>query len=165
MTQIKSDVLYKKDDEGHYVCDKCGYRTPSKHMSTIHYHMKSHTNDFPYECNICKCGFKQRQSLLNHMRARHPEKLKEKVKPFKCPIEGCHYESITKGNCVTHCARRHFGELADSQLTIYSEEMKKIYHCECCTKNFKSPPAFYNHILKCLNTFQLIESEKITTLL
>ena len=165
MTQTKTSVTYKKDSDGHYICDKCDYRTPSTHMSTMFYHMKTHTNDFPYECTVCNSGFAQKQTLFNHMKARHPEHLKEKVKNFKCPIDGCQYESITKGNCQTHCARRHFSEIVDVHHTIRTVEMKKIYHCECCTKDFKSAPAFYNHILKCLYAFQLIGSEKISTLL
>jgi hypothetical protein len=165
MTQGKDILIYKRDSEGHYLCDKCGYRTPSKHMSTMHYHMKKHTNDFPYECSICKCGFAQKQTLHNHMKARHPEQLKEKENPFKCPIQNCPFESITKGNCLIHCARRHNSELVDSQLTIQVAEGKKIYHCECCTKDFKSPTAYYYHILKCLNTFQLLDTNVFETLM
>ena len=162
---VKHVVLYKKDSNGHYLCDKCGYRTPSTHMSTMHYHMKKHTNDFPYQFYVCKSGFAQRQTLQNHMKARHPEQLKEKENPFKCPIPNCSFESLTKGNCLIHCARRHNSELVDAQLTVKSNEGKKSFHCECCTKEFKSATAFYYHILKCLTTYNLLDSEAVETLL
>ncbi len=165
MTQkIADSPQYKRDADGHYICEKCGYRTPSTWQSTMHYHMKKHTKDFPYECLICKCGFAQKQTLLNHMRARHPEQLKEKENKFKCPIKGCTFQSITKGNCLIHCARRHFGDAVENHLETNVENGKKTHHCACCTKDFKSPTAFYYHILKCLTTFNLIESKEIEQL-
>lgn len=165
LQSAKNVVIYKKDSDGHYLCEKCGYRTPSTHMSTMHYHMKKHTNDFPYECSVCKCGFAQKQSLQNHMRARHPEHLKEKETPFKCPFQGCTFESITKGNCLIHCARVHFSEDAETHLTVETKDSKRIFHCECCTKEFKSHTAFYYHILKCLQTFDLLQTDKLGYLL
>ena len=158
-------LTYKRDADGHYSCEKCGYRTPSTHQSTMHYHMKKHTKDFPYECLLCKCGFAQKQTLLNHMRARHPEQLKEKENMFKCPIKGCTFQSITKGNCLIHVARRHYSDAVENHLETQTTENKKVHHCACCTKNFKSPSAFYYHILKCLMTFDLIESKEIESLI
>lgn len=167
MTIVKSNetLTYKRDAEGHYICDKCGYRTPSTHQSTMHYHMKKHTKDFPYECLTCHCGFAQKQTLLNHMRARHPEQLKEKENMFKCPIKGCTFQSITKGNCLIHVARRHYADAVENHLETTVVESKKHHHCACCTKDFKSPSAFYYHILKCLMAFDLIESKEIESLI
>ena len=167
MTTTKSTEtpLYKRDADGHYLCEKCGYRTPSTWQSTMHYHMKKHTKDFPYECIICKCGFAQKQTLQNHMKARHPEQLKEKENMFQCPIEGCTFQSITKGNCLIHCARRHYTEVVENHLEVDTSSKKKMYHCACCTKDYKSPTAYFYHILKCLVTFDLIENKNIETIL
>lgn len=170
-TKLVKQVLYPRDADGHYVCEKCGFKPnatksfPKGNPATMHYHMKKHTKDFPYECLICKCGFAQKQTLQNHMKARHPDHFKEKDHMFKCPIEGCGYESITKGNCVTHCARRHYYEVVENHLEISTSDSKKIYQCACCTKPFKSAPAYYHHILKCLVTFDLLDSKPIETLL
>lgn len=164
ITKSNETLTYKRDAEGHYICEKCGYRTPSTHQSTMHYHMKKHTKDFPYECLICKCGFAQKQTLLNHMKARHPEQLKEKENMFKCPFKDCAFQSITKGNCLIHVARRHFSHAVENHLETTTVGIKKTHHCICCTKDFKSPSAFYYHILKCLMTFDLIESKEVETL-
>ncbi len=162
-SKSRETFSYKRDESGHLFCDRCGFRPksterhPNGNVSTMHYHMKKHVNDFPYECTICKTGFPQKQNLLNHMKARHPDRLKQRENMHKCPMEGCQFESITKGNCLIHCARRHFSELVDSHLELIAENEKKLYHCDCCVKNFKSPTAFYYHILKCLTTADLLE--------
>jgi hypothetical protein len=163
--------VYTRDDAGHLYCECCGFkpkateRHPYGNPSTMHYHMKKHTNDFPYECSVCKSGFPQKQNLINHMKARHPNHLKEKDTDFKCPMNGCTFRSVTKGNCLVHCARRHFDEIVDSYLEIKEVNDVKTHHCLCCVKDFKSPTAFYYHILKCLNTYDLLETKLVDTLL
>ena len=163
---------YKKDENGHLLCERCGFKPnatkchPKGNPSTMHYHMKKHTNDFPYECSVCKTGFPQKQNLLNHMKARHPEHLKEKENMFHCPINGCSFQSITKGNCVIHCARRHYSELVENHLEMSQTEKSKIYHCSCCgTKEYKNATGFYHHILKCLMSFGYIQGEEIASII
>lgn len=166
----KDTLVYKRDADGHLLCERCGFRPkstprhPNGNPSTMHYHMKKHTNDFPYECSVCKSGFPQKINLLNHMKARHPNHSKEKENMFKCPHENCSFQSITKGNCLIHCARRHYSNIVDDHIQIIAEENKRVYNCTCCTKQFKSATAFYYHILKCLTTFDLIDGEKIADL-
>jgi hypothetical protein len=171
MTQTPKDVLvYKRDDKGHLICERCGFkpkataRHPNGNPSTMHYHMKKHTNDFPYECPICKTGFPQKMNLQNHMKARHPNETKEKDNMFKCPVENCSFQSITKGNCLIHCARRHFNQVVDDHIQSVTNNGKKTFHCTCCTKDFKSGTAFYYHILKCLATFQIIDAQEVEAL-
>lgn len=170
-TKPRETLVYKRDESGHLLCEKCGFkpkstdRHPLGNPSTLHYHMKKHTNDFPYECSICKSGFPQKQNLVNHIKSRHPETNKEKENKFKCPMKGCTFQSITKGNCVVHCARRHFSDVVDSHYEIREEAEEKIHYCYCCEKDFKSPTAFYYHILKCLTTYDMIETTCIESLL
>lgn len=99
------------------------------------------------------------------MKARHPNHLKEKTSAFKCPIEGCSYQSVTKGNCLVHCTRRHFDDLADTYLEIHVMDDKKSFHCLCCQGDYKSAPSYYHHILKCLRTFDLLDTNGVDTLL
>jgi hypothetical protein len=168
---LKETLVYKRDANGHLLCERCGFkpkstpRHPNGNPSTMHYHMKKHTNDFPYECSICKSGFPQKQNLLNHMKARHPNDSKEKDNMFKCPIDGCNFQSVTKGNCLIHCARRHFANVVDDHIQTITENNERLSHCSCCNKNFKSGTAFYYHILKCLSTFDRIDTNEIETLL
>lgn len=162
---------YKRDENGHLFCECCGFKPkptgkhPFGNPSTLFYHMKKHTNDFPYECSVCKSGFPQKQNLLNHMKARHPNHLKEKTNHFKCPIDGCSFQSVTKGNCLVHCARRHFDEIVDSYLEVQENNDVKTHHCLCCLKDYKSPTAYYYHVLKCLTAFELIDDKKVEQLL
>lgn len=83
---------------------------------------------------------------------------------FKCPHENCSFQSITKGNCLIHCARRHYSNIVDDHIETVVEENKRLYNCTCCTKQFKSGTAFYYHILKCLSTFELIDAQEIAAL-
>ena len=167
----KETYVYKRDEKGHLLCEKCGFQPkptekhPLGNPSTMHYHMKKHTNDFPYECSICKSGFPQKQNLLNHMKARHPDHSKEKENMFHCPIEGCTFQSVTKGNCLVHCARRHYSQDVDEYLNVKEEGEKKVHMCLCCGKDYKSPTAFYYHILKCLETSEILDTTNIQTLL
>jgi hypothetical protein len=84
---------------------------------------------------------------------------------FQCPMKNCQFKSVTKGNCMIHCARRHFTEVVDDHLQIIPHEDGKQYHCSCCIKNFNSGTAFYYHVLKCLVTFDFIGEKEIETLL
>jgi hypothetical protein len=167
----RETLSYKRDETGHLLCEKCGFkpkstvRHPQGNVSTMHYHMKKHINDFPYECSVCKTGFPQKQNLLNHMKARHPDRLKQRENMHKCPIEGCHFESITKGNCLIHCARLHYSEAVEPHLQHIVVDDKKYSHCTCCDKQFKSPTAYYYHILKCLHSFDFIDVEPLQTIL
>ena len=163
---------YKKDETGHLLCERCGFKPkatkchPKGNPSTMHYHMKKHMNDFPYECLVCKTGFPQKQNLINHMKARHPEQLKEKENMFRCPIDGCSFQSISKGNCVIHCARRHYTALVENHLELKQVGSTKVYHCACCSgKDYKNPTGFYHHILKCLIGFGHIKTEEIQSIL
>lgn len=172
MTQNQTTALvYKRDESGHLLCERCGFkpkatpRHPHGNPSTMHYHMKKHTNDFPYVCSICKSGFPQKINLQNHIKARHPDATKEKEDMFQCPMKNCQFKSVTKGNCMIHCARRHFTEVVDDHLQIIPHEDGKQYHCSCCIKNFNSGTAFYYHVLKCLVAFDFIGEEEIETLL
>ena len=167
----RETLVYKRDDSGHLLCERCGFKPkatvthPFGNPSTMHYHMKKHINDFPYECSICKSGFPQKQNLVNHMKARHPDHLKEKENMFKCPINGCKFQSITKGNCLIHCARRHYSDLVESHLEISLDGAGKVYHCSCCSaKEYKNATGFYHHILKCLITFGHMNNDEVESL-
>jgi len=169
----KETLVYKRDENGHLLCERCGFkpkstpRHPHGNPSTMHYHMKKHTNDFPYVCSICKSGFPQKINLQNHIKARHPNtsQEKEKQKMFHCPFQNCSFESVTKGNCLIHCARRHYNEIIDDHHQMISQDSSKLVHCTCCMKSFKSPTSYYYHALKCLSTFDMIPREEIETLL
>ncbi len=173
MNQNKERLVYPRDENGHLFCERCGFKPkstachPRGNPSTMYYHMKKHTNDFPYVCSICKSGFPQKINLQNHIKVRHPNTTqeKEKEKIFRCPFANCSFQSATKGNCVMHCARRHYSEILDEYHQTIKQENTKLIHCSCCMKNFKSAPSYYHHSLKCLVAFDMISREEVETLM
>ena len=138
---------YIRNSEGLFVCPTCN-EVKAK-QNTMYYHMKKHEEKLPYECNICKKEFIQKDSLELHMLARHKDKNTKNVNMFKCPFKGCEFEALTKGNCRIHCLRKHF---KDEINTIIDENNS----CTNCKKSFPSNTAFYYHALDCIS----IDSEE-----
>lgn len=62
-----------------YICDFCGRQMQNKVKFDIH--MRSHTNERPFECEQCGRKFKSRGNLSRHMRLHTEDDKKE----FACP--------------------------------------------------------------------------------
>ncbi|KAF2363543.1 Zinc finger C2H2-type, partial [Trinorchestia longiramus] len=96
-------------------CHLCHYRTITKH--NLETHIRSHTGEKPYACNVCSHRASQKSdlkrekpfacllcphrcndkaNLRKHMRAHTGEK------PFKCSY--CNYRSSYKCNVKVHMA-------------------------------------------------------------
>ena len=48
--------------------------------SNLDRHMRIHTNEKPYECDVCEKRFSESSSLTNHMRIHTNEK------PYECDV-------------------------------------------------------------------------------
>lgn len=130
---------YIVNENGHYVCPTCN--VVKEKMNTMHYHLKNHDGNYPYECNICKDKFMHKKTLENHIVSRHSDN-NEKLKPFKCVFPDCISTSLTKGNRRIHCSRKHFKE--------ESEIIREDNKCTVCNKTFKSDESFDYHVLSCI---------------
>ena len=53
-------------NEKPYECDVCEKRF--RHSDTLQKHMRIHTNEKPYECDVCDEAFRQLGHLKIHMR-------------------------------------------------------------------------------------------------
>ena len=75
-------------------CSVCGKTVWESYMAT---HMRMHSGEKPYECNICFKRFPKKQNLEGHMRSHTGEK------PFAC--SGCDKRFALYSNMVTHKAK------------------------------------------------------------
>lgn len=138
-------IKYTKNADGHYVCPDCG--VVKKNQNTMHYHMKKHQQELDHVCAVCHKGFLQKQTLDLHMRSKHPE-VEEEEKKFSCPMDGCEFKAITKGNCIIHCLRVHFREEIEEMME--ANPSTKTFTCGDCGKDFYSSCAFYYHCKDCM---------------
>ena len=153
----KELVSYKRDVNGHLMCHKCDFKPkatpahPFGNPSTLHYHLKKqHDGNCSHVCKTCGYAFLHKLALDTHIASRHPETL-ERVETFRCNVPGCEFESLTLGNLEIHKARKHCSNLVNQYLETIHIENKKVYHCQCCNKDFKSSTSFNYHIVKCLD--------------
>lgn len=153
-SEPESRLKYIRNADGNFVCPTCNI--VKKNQSTMHYHMKKHTNKTPFECRFCKKGFLQRTAMDLHIRSRHSDmptpsdkSSAESTRCFTCPFDGCDITSLTKGNLRTHCMRTHFQEESD-HLCIEEDGVNEV-QCIECEKSFKSKTAFYYHCHGCIS--------------
>jgi len=156
---MATPYIYKRDENGHLMCghDKCSFKPkstpthPNGNPSTMHYHMKKHAGDFAHVCSVCKHGFLHALTLQTHMAARHPEiRQQTTVEVYKCPLDNCEFESLTKANRRIHFLRKHCREQVSNYQTEIIVDNKKVIQCSCCSEQFKSGTAFHYHIGSCM---------------
>jgi hypothetical protein len=147
-TNTRNNMKYIKNEEGLFVCPKCG--VTKKNQNTMHYHMKKHMDELPHVCKTCKKSFLQKQTLDLHIASRHPEVAQESenVIQYSCPFNGCGFTSFSKGNCRTHMLRIHFAEEIGN---IMSKSDNGCITCTNCYNDFKSHGSFYYHCVGCLS--------------
>lgn len=157
----KQPVSYKRDTDGHLMCHKCSFRPkptaahPLGNPSTLHYHLKKqHDGDCSHVCKACGYAFLHKIALETHIASRHPE-MNQTVEMFHCDVEGCTYESLTKGNLEIHKARKHYSDLVNRYLQVVETDSKKQCHCTCCNKDFNSSSAFNYHIVRFLESHKV----------
>ena len=92
-------------------------------------HIKLHTKELDFSCEICQKQFVSRSVLGNHMKTHDPS--------FKIPRFNCmHCSKVLThpSNLKRHIRTAHF-ELSD----------KKTYDCTECDKSFRDPSALKHH--------------------
>ncbi|OXB62024.1 hypothetical protein ASZ78_003195 [Callipepla squamata] len=76
----------------------CQFKT-SYGMKDMERHLRTHTGDAPFQCQMCPAKFKINSDLKRHMRVHSGEK------PYKC--EYCEVRCAMKGNLKSHIRIKH----------------------------------------------------------
>jgi stress-induced morphogen len=107
-------------DDKAYKCDMCNYRCFESH--DLQKHKRVHSCEKPFQCPMCDKAFKDSSTLRNHKRIHTGEK------PFKCDI--CEYEFKQVGHLIqhkrTHAIAKPFACVACDK--TYTNALSKIRH-------------------------------------
>lgn len=124
-------------DERPFKCQICPYA--SRNSSQLVVHLRTHTGDAPFRCSECTAAFKINSDLKRHMRMHSGEK------PYAC--EQCDYRSAIKGNLTNHIKLNHSDnrKLTCDQcdFTASSKKLLKEHIREHITKAFRCTNCTY----------------------
>nr|XP_008195672.2 PREDICTED: LOW QUALITY PROTEIN: zinc finger protein 260 [Tribolium castaneum] len=109
------------DGRIYYNCKECGKNLHSPY--TYVWHIRIHTGERPFVCDLCGKQFRVSQGLVRHLRETH-----QGIKKFPCDL--CGRMFATRRNVEEH--RR-----------IHTNE--RPYVCDLCGKSFKQKASLFVH--------------------
>ena len=143
---------YQKTAEG-YVCVHCNI--VKKNQSTMHMHYKAnHDGTHKHKCKHCTYESSTKQTLDNHVHARHPEEAEEEIKQFACPT--CKFESLSKAGLRSHYLLRHLSK----EVQKYFGKSETGIQCTACGVGFASKPSYVYHLVGCMNIEELTAQDR-----
>lgn len=127
---FKNELTYhlrSHSQEKPYLCDICGYAASTK--IRLQRHNITHTGERKYHCEYCTYKAGNSTHLHRHMRIHIGSK------PYKCPY--CEYSCNTHENIRKHISKTK------------KHEGLKIYPCKLCKFGTNSSKEFRNHLFEC----------------
>ncbi|XP_013191551.1 gastrula zinc finger protein XlCGF57.1-like [Amyelois transitella] len=143
----------RRSNRGPRSCEVCGLVTACQ--SALDIHMRTHTGEKPFQCNICKAQFRNKGGLKSHIESRHSF---NREKKFTC--EMCGSSFYRKNDIIIHmrthtnekpyvcsyCPRR-FRQIACLIRHRRSHTGEKPYSCAICNKKFADKYFVKKHLI------------------
>ena len=141
---------YNKNDAGLFVCSQCNKTTI--HRSTMFYHYQKHENNREFQCQYCDFTALTQQILDLHRDSRHRDQIQEtELRPIiRCPMEGCGFQDIRKGNVITHFMRTHLSQEVSAILNKQKTENGYVFKCKTCDDSKNNLGSFLYHSVGCI---------------
>lgn len=90
-------------------CHEVGCERVCGSLSALATHMRTHTGDKPYKCDVCEKAFSQQCHLVKHMRIHTGEN------PYKCQFPGCMRAFKQSGALRSHKKTHEEGRVTRGQ--------------------------------------------------
>ncbi|XP_064104047.1 transcriptional repressor CTCF-like [Macrobrachium nipponense] len=135
-------------------CPVKGCNFTTTHNKDLNRHIRKHTGEKPYRCDVCGTCFSRSDKLKVHTR------IHTNVKPYWCQHPNCQYRSIDSGSLRKHmrthtnerpyrCQLCSYSAKDRSQLTVHlrTHTGDTPFHCmyETCSAAFKTSSDLRRH--------------------
>uniref|UniRef100_A0A8C4R0R6 C2H2-type domain-containing protein n=1 Tax=Eptatretus burgeri TaxID=7764 RepID=A0A8C4R0R6_EPTBU len=134
-----------------HLCQHCG--KGFRHPSELRKHVRSHSGERPYACDLCTYRSAQAYNLQMHIRARHRHQPN-----FRCTVCGVAFSCLSelRRHVVLHGAEREYhcphcthrsSNSSDLKRHIVSIHTRNFPHrCQVCDKGFHRPSELTKHM-------------------
>lgn len=147
LTAVKQHMKRHVENKIRSACPICR-KTPLNFQN----HMKSHSDDKPYKCNVCDAAFKLKKNQQIHLRTHTGEQ------PYGCITCGKSFRSLdarNKHNMRTHtkqlphpCGKCEKSFMSPSELqqhTFSSHQNVRHYTCDICYNDYFTKKYLHKH--------------------